>query len=495
MKYVVALDQGTTSSRAVVFDENGVQIAAYAKEFPQIYPKPGWVEHNPEDIYQTQVESLKKAVEQARIDPRAIQAIGVTNQRETTLIWERSTGKPIYNAVVWQCRRTAGLVERLKADGLGNIIREKTGLIPDAYFSGTKLQWILDTVEGARERAEKGELCFGNVDSFLTYRLTGGRAHVTDATNASRTMLFNIHTQSWDETLLRAMNIPKALMPEVRDSSEVVGMLDKSILGVEIPIAALAGDQHAALYGQACFTPGNAKNTYGTGCFVLMNTGSKPVKSQSGLVTTMAWRVDGKPVYALEGSVYVAGAAIQWLRDELKMIESAPETEEIALSIPDNGGVYLVPAFTGLGAPHWDMYARGALVGLTRGAGRAQIVRAALESIAYQSADVLTAMERDSGIRMASLRVDGGASNNNFLMQFQSDLLDVPVIRPEVTETTALGAAMLAGRAVGLWDDAALSRVWKEKRNFKPQMAGEEREKLTRQWKRAVERAKAWAEE
>ena len=309
MKYVVALDQGTTSSRAIVFDENGVQVAAYAKEFPQIYPKPGWVEHNPEDIFNTQVESLKMAVEKAGIDPRAIQAIGVTNQRETTLVWERSTGKPIYNAVVWQCRRTAGLVERLKADGLGNIIREKTGLIPDAYFSGTKLQWILDTVEGARERAEKGELCFGNVDSFLTYRLTGGRVHVTDATNASRTMLFNIHTQSWDEMLLRAMNIPKALLPEVRDSSEVVGMLDKSILGVEIPIAALAGDQHAALYGQACFAPGSAKNTHGTGCFVLMNTGNKPVKSQSGLVTTMAWRVDGKPVYALEGSVFIAGAA------------------------------------------------------------------------------------------------------------------------------------------------------------------------------------------
>lgn len=494
-KYVVALDQGTTSSRAVIFDEKGAFVASHAIEFPQIYPKPGWVEHDPEDIYQSQVNALKLAVRKANIDSGDILAIGVTNQRETTIVWEKATGKPVMNAIVWQCRRTAPLVERLKKDGLGNTIRDRTGLIPDAYFSGTKLQWILDSVEGARKRAENGELIFGTVDTYLVWRLTGGKAHVTDATNASRTMLFNIREQMWDDVLLRAMNIPKEMLPEVVDSSCVVGTLDREILGAEIPIAAMAGDQHAALYGQGCFVPGMAKNTYGTGCFVLMNTGARPVNSRNNLITTVAWRLDGKPTYALEGSVFVAGAAIQWLRDEMKMITTAAETNEIASSVPDNGGVYLVPAFTGLGAPHWDMYARGTIVGLTRGAGRAHIVRATLESIAYQSQDVLGAMINDSGIRMEMLRVDGGASNNDFLMQYQADILGANVMRPQVTETTALGAAMLAGRAVGLWDDSQLKNIWKPEKCFKPRMPANERENQLRQWKRAVEKAKNWAEE
>lgn len=495
MKYVIALDQGTTSSRAVIFDENGAFVASHAIEFSQIYPKPGWIEHNPEDIYLSQVNALKLAFGKSGISVYDVAAVGITNQRETTIVWERETGKPVMNAIVWQCRRTAPLVERLKKDGIGNAIRDRSGLIPDAYFSGTKLQWILDNVEGTRERAEKGELCFGTVDSYLAFRLTKGKVHVTDATNASRTMLFNIHTQSWDEMLLRAMNIPHAMLPEIVDSSQVIGMMDASILGKEIPIASLAGDQHAALYGQACFAPGMAKNTYGTGCFLLMNTGAKPVKSVSNLLTTIAWRIGGKPVYALEGSVFVAGAAIQWLRDELKLIQSARETNEIAEAIEDNGGVYMVPAFTGMGAPHWDMYARGTIVGLTRGTGRNHIVRAALESIAYQSADVLTAMVKDSGIKMEMLRVDGGASANDFLMQFQSSILGVRVMRPQTIETTALGAAMLAGRAVGLWDDRQLMNIWKPSDEFVPAMAADERERMLRNWKRAVERAKNWAEE
>ncbi|MBR3929034.1 MAG: glycerol kinase GlpK [Clostridia bacterium] len=494
-KYIAALDQGTTSSRAVIFDEKGAFVASHAIEFPQIYPKPGWVEHDPEQIYQSQVKALKMAVQKSGVNAKDILAVGVTNQRETTIVWEKATGKPVMNAIVWQCRRTAPLVERLKKDGLGNTIRDRTGLIPDAYFSGTKLQWILDTIDDARKRAENGELIFGTVDTYLVWRLTNGKAHVTDATNASRTMLFNIREQAWDDVLLRAMNIPKRMLPEVVDSSQIVGVIDKEILGVEIPIAAMAGDQHAALYGQGCFVPGMAKNTYGTGCFVLMNTGARPVNSRNNLVTTVAWRLDGKPTYALEGSVFVAGAAIQWLRDEMKMIETAAETNEIASSVPDNGGVYLVPAFTGLGAPHWDMYARGTIVGLTRGAGRAHVVRATLESIAYQSEDVLGAMINDSGIRMEMLRVDGGASNNDFLMQYQADILGANVMRPQVTETTALGAAMLAGRAAGLWDDGALKNIWQPEKCFKPQMPALEREKQLRQWKRAVEKAKSWAEE
>ena len=495
MKYIVALDQGTTSSRAVVFDSQARLIAQQNIEFRQIYPQPGWVEHDPEDIWNSQVDALRQAVEKAGIDAADIEAIGITNQRETTLLWEKATGKPLCNAIVWQCRRTAPLVERLKQDGLGNLLRDRTGLVPDAYFSGTKLQWMLDSVPDARVRAAKGELCFGTVDSFLTWRLTGGKAHVTDATNAARTMLYNIYEQRWDDDLLRAMDIPAAVLPRVVDSSAVVGMLDKDILGREIPIAALAGDQHAALFGQGCFAPGMVKNTYGTGCFVLMHTGEAPVRSTHNLITTVAWRIDGKPHYALEGSVFIGGAVVQWLRDELKIIGSAPESEAAATQVADNGGVYFVPAFTGLGAPHWDMYGRGTMVGLTRGANRGHIVRAALESIAYQSADVIAAMESDAGTKTNLLRVDGGASANNFLMQFQSDILNVRVLRPSITETTALGAAMLAGLAVGLWSEEDLRRLQAVDREFNPAMDEADRTRLLRNWHRAVERSKGWATE
>ena len=495
MNYIIALDQGTTSSRAVIFDSQANVLAAHSIEFEQIYPQPGWVEHRPEDILSSQVQALKLAVEKSGIDVRDISAIGIANQRETTLLWERETGRALCNAIVWQCRRTAPLVERLKSDGLGNMLRDRTGLVPDAYFSGTKLQWMLDSIPGARARAERGELCFGTVDSYLTWHLSAKHAHVTDATNASRTMLYNIHTQQWDEVLLRCMNIPRALLPEVVNSAQVVGMLDKSILGREIPIAALAGDQHAALFGQGCFESGMCKNTYGTGCFVLMNTGSTPVKSQNNLITTIAWQLDGKPTYALEGSVFVGGAVVQWLRDEMGLVSSAAETEAVAASVPDNGNVYFVPAFTGLAAPYWDMYSRGTIVGLTRGTGRAHIVRAALESIAYQSADVILAMSADSGIRSTLLRVDGGASANNFLMQFQADVLGVNVLRPRIVETTAMGAAMLAGRAVGLWTDSELAALPQPDRRFAPEMNPAERERLMRQWQRAVERSHAWAKE
>ena len=495
MKYIVALDQGTTSSRAVVFDDQARIVAQHNIEFQQLYPHPGWVEHRPQDILKSQVDSLKLAVERAKIDPKDIAAIGITNQRETTLLWDRATGEPLCNAIVWQCRRTAPLVERLKQDGLGNVLRDRTGLVPDAYFSGTKLQWMLDAVPGARERAAKGELCFGTIDCFLAWHLTADHVHVTDATNAARTMLYNIFEQKWDETLLQAMDIPAPLLPRVVDSSEVVGMLDRSILGREIPIAAMAGDQHAALYGQGCFAPGMCKNTYGTGCFVLMNTGSSPVKSTHNLVTTIGWRVDGKPSYALEGSVFVGGAVVQWLRDEIKLVSTAAETEPVAASVPDNNGVFFVPAFTGLGAPHWDMYSRGTLVGLTRGANRAHIVRAALESIAYQSSDVIAAMENDAGMKTAMLRVDGGASANNFLMQFQADILNTRVLRPRVIETTAMGAAMLAGRAVGHWSDVDLMRLQAVDREFTPQMDEPERRRLLHDWRKAVERSKGWIEE
>ncbi len=494
MKYVVALDQGTTSSRAVLFDETGALVAAHGIEFAQLYPEPGWVEHDPEDILSTQIDALRAVVREAGVDPGDIVAVGVANQRETTLLWDRASGRPLYNAIVWQCRRTAPLVERLKQDGMGSVIRDHTGLVADAYFSGTKLQWLLEHVDGARARADAGELCFGTVDSWLAYHLTNERVHVTDATNAARTMLFNIYDQEWDPLLLRAMNIPRALLPRVVDSSEIVGTLRRDILGAEIPVAALAGDQHAALFGQGCFASGMVKNTYGTGCFLLMNTGLKPVRSGSNLITTIAWRVDGVPRYALEGSVFMGGATIQWLRDELKMIETAADSERCALSVADNGGVYLVPAFTGLGAPYWDMYARGTIVGLTRGANRSHIVRAALESIAFQTRDVLEAMIRDSGLRPGVLRVDGGASRNNFLMQFQANLLGIEVLRPMVTETTALGAAMLAARAVGLWDTAKLQTIWAPENRFTPAIDSSTRERLCTQWARAIERAKNWAE-
>ena len=494
MRYIIALDQGTTSSRAVIFDRNGAKIAAASREFEQLYPQPGWVEHRPEDILKSQLDALKEAVSVSGIDIQEIEAIGIANQRETALLWDRKTGEPLMNAIVWQCRRTAHLVEQLVKDGLGSSIRNMTGLIPDAYFSGTKLQWLLNEIPGARTRAEAGELCFGTVDSFLAWQLTGGQAHVTDATNAARTMLFNIHTQQWDERLLRMMDIPAALLPEVVDTSRVIGMMRKDILGREIPIAALAGDQHAALYGQGCFAPGMVKNTYGTGCFMLMNTGSRPVVSQNNLLSTLAWRVDGKPSYALEGSVFMAGAIIKWLRDEMGLISTAAESESAARAIADNGNVYLVPAFTGLGAPHWDMYGRGLIIGLTRGTGRNHIVRAALESIAYQTRDVLDAMALDSGLTPSLLRVDGGASANDFLMQFQSDILNVRLSRPAMTETTALGAAMLAGRAVGLWNDKQLIALSGEQTEFAPQMNGDLRAELYRNWKRAVQRAMKWAE-
>ncbi len=495
MKYIVALDQGTTSSRAVVFDEQANIVASRNIEFEQIYPHPGWVEHRPADILNSQIEALKDAVAKSGVDVRDIAAIGITNQRETTLLWERETGKPLCNAIVWQCRRTAPLVERLKRDGLGNMLRDRTGLVPDAYFSGTKLQWLLDSIPGTRVRAAKGELCFGTVDSFLAWNLTANHVHVTDATNAGRTMLYNIYEQKWDEALLRAMDIPPQVLPQVVDSSGVIGMLDKSILGREIPIAAMAGDQHAALFGQGCFAPGMCKNTYGTGCFVLMNTGKTPVKSMHNLITTVAWRIDGVPRYALEGSVFVGGAVVQWLRDEMGLVASAAETEPIAASVPDNGGVYFVPAFTGLGAPHWDMYSRGTIVGLTRGTGRAHIVRAALESIAYQSADVIAAMASDAGTPPQLLRVDGGASANDLLMQFQSDILNVRAVRPTVIETTAKGAAMLAGLATGVWTVADLNELGGIDREFTPAMDEAKRARLLTHWKRAVERARAWAEE
>ena len=494
MKYILALDQGTTSSRAVLFDEKGAPVASHGIEFPQLYPKPGWVEHRPEDILKSQVEAARAAVEKSGVRVSEIEAVGITSQRETTLLWERETQKPLYNAIVWQCRRTAPLIERLKRDGLGNVVRDRTGLIPDAYFSGTKLQWLLDTVPNARVRAERGELCFGTVDSFLANRLCAGHPHVTDATNAARTMLYNIYEHRWDDALLRAMDIPAQVLPKVVDTSGVVGMLDKRVLGREIPVAALVGDQQAALFGHGCYAPGMSKNTYGTGCFLLMNTGLHPVKSVSDLITTIAWQLDGQARYALEGSVFVAGAVVKWLRDEMGLIATAAESEAVAASIADNGNVYFVPAFTGLGAPHWDMYSRGTIVGLTRGTGRAHIVRAALEAIAYQSADVLEAMSRDSSTRLNVLHVDGGASANDFLMQFQADILGTRVQRPAVIESTALGAAMLAGRAVGLWSDEQLRGLGESEREFAPNMDEATRRHLLRQWHRAVEKSSGWEE-
>ena len=491
-KYIMSFDAGTTSNRCILFNQQG-QVCSWAqKEFTQIFPKPGWVEHDAHEIWATQLGVAVEAMGKIGASAADIAAIGITNQRETTIVWDKATGEPVCNAIVWQCRRTAPLVERLKRDGLGNVIRDRTGLIPDAYFAGTKLQWMLDAIPGSRERALDGELCFGTVDSFLVWNLTGGRVHVTDATNAARTMLYNIYEQRWDEKLLQAMNIPAELLPEVVDSSQVVGYLDKRILGREIPIAALAGDQHAALFGQGCFAPGMCKNTYGTGCFVLMNTGKVPVKSQNDLITTIGWRVDGQPRYALEGSVFVGGAVVQWLRDEMKLVTKASETEAVAMEVPDNGNVYFVPAFTGLGAPHWDMYSRGTIVGLTRGTGRAHIVRAALEAIAYQSADVISAMAADSSMKSGVLRVDGGASANNFLMQFQADILGVHVLRPKVIETTAMGAAMLAGRAVGLWTDAQLGALQEPDREFAPNMDDATRARLLSQWQRAIERSRGW---
>ena len=491
-KYLLALDQGTTSSRAILFDLEQNIVGVSQREFTQYFPQNGWVEHDPEEIWESQRAVMEAVIAESRVSPEEIAAIGITNQRETTVLWEKDTGKPVCNAIVWQCRRTADIVEKLVADGLGEHIRAVTGLVPDAYFSGTKIKWILDNVPGVREKARRGEVLFGTVDTWLLWKLTGGAVHATDVTNASRTMLFDIHALRWDETLLKALDIPPSVLPEVRSSSEIYGYTQ--IGGVKIPVAGIAGDQQAALFGQGCFEAGEAKNTYGTGCFLLMNTGEKPCESQNGLVTTVAAGLPGHVTYALEGSVFVGGAVIQWLRDELRVLTEAREAETLALSVPDNGGVYLVPAFTGLGAPHWDMYARGAIVGLTRATTREHIVRAAQESIAYQVAELVAAMEADTGIQMDSLRADGGASRDKFLMQFQADIIGKPVRRPVIRETTALGAAYLAGLAVGIWQSTdELRSLWRVDAEFTPAMTAESRQRLMSDWQKAVGRARGWA--
>ena len=493
-KYIMALDQGTTSSRCILFNKQGKACSTAQKEFRQIFPKPGWVENDPMDIWASQISVAAEAMSKIGAGAENIAAIGITNQRETTVVWEKETGKPVCNAIVWQCRRTAELVDELKSEGFDRIIREKTGLIPDAYFSATKLKWILDHVRGARERAVRGELLFGTVDTWLIWNLTNRRVHVTDYTNASRTMLFDIHKLRWDDEILEKLEIPRQMLPEVRPSSEVYGYTEDCILGGGIPIAGAAGDQQAALFGQCCFEPGEAKNTYGTGCFLLMNTGSKAVESKSGLLTTIAASADGNIRYALEGSVFVAGAAIQWLRDELRIIDTAAQSEEYCMAVKDTNGTYVVPAFTGLGAPYWDSYARGTILGLTRGTRREHLVRAVVESLAYQASDVIEAMEKDSGIHLKTLKVDGGACANDFLMQFQADILNVQVARPECIETTALGAAYLAGLSVGVWKNQEdVCENWALQRTFCPDMAQEYREELLKGWKRAVRCSFGWA--
>ncbi len=491
MKYILALDQGTTSSRAIVFDHAGAIIAVAQQEFRQIFPQPGWVEHDANEIWASQSGVAAGALQKAGLTASDIAAIGITNQRETTVVWDRATGKPICNAIVWQDRRTAGACDRLRKAGHAPMIRKKTGLVVDAYFSGTKLAWILQNVPGAKARARRGELAFGTVDSWLVWNLTGGRVHVTDVSNASRTMLFNLKTCDWDDELLKLFGIPRSLLPAVRDSSEVYG--DCTLWGGAVPIAGIAGDQQAALFGQACTKPGMVKNTYGTGCFMLMNTGTKPIASKNNLLTTVAWRIGGRTEYALEGSIFIAGAVVQWLRDGLGLIKSSAEVEALAASVPDNGGVYLVPAFAGLGAPHWDQYARGLLAGVTRGTTSAHLARAALEGIAYQVHDILDAMQSDSGIKLKELRVDGGACANNLLMQFQADLLGVPAVRPRVAETTALGAAYLAGLAVGYWKNPAeIAAQWQSDRRFQPAMKPASRTRLLAGWTKALTRAKRW---
>ena len=491
--YVLALDQGTTSSRAILFDREQNIVGMAQKEFTQFYPKEGWVEHDPMEIYSSQYAVMMEVIAQSGVDAGEISAIGITNQRETTILWDKSTGRPVYNAIVWQCRRTADIIDDLDARGLSGYIREATGLVPDAYFSGTKIKWILDHVEGARERAERGEILFGTVDSWLIWKLTGGAVHVTDYTNASRTMIYNIRTLDWDRKLLDALDIPRAMLPEVRGCSEIYGYA--AVQGVRIPIAGIAGDQQAALFGQCCFAPGEAKNTYGTGCFLLMNTGRTPCVSENGLLTTIAIGLNGKVQYALEGSVFVGGAVIQWIRDEMRFINESRDAEYYARKVPDTGGVYLVPAFTGLGAPHWDMYARGCIVGLTRGTRREHIIRAAQESIAYQSYDLVKAMERDTGIALAELNVDGGASRDRFLMQFQADILGKRVCRPMIRETTALGAAYLAGLATGVWKDLdELKKLWSCDVRFDPDMDDPTRQRLLSGWRKAVGRSLDWAE-
>jgi len=492
-QYIMALDQGTTSSRCIIFDKQGKMKSAAQKEFTQIYPKPGWVEHDPMEIWSSQISVATEAMAKLGIDANEIASIGITNQRETTIVWNKKTGQPVYNAIVWQCRRTAGLIEEMKAKGLEPYIKEKTGLILDAYFSGTKIKWILDHVPGAREQAQAGELLFGTVDTWIIWNLTKGKTFVTDYTNASRTMLFDIKKLTWDEKILEELDIPMAMLPEVKPSSCIYGYTDRSLFGDAIAIAGAAGDQQAALFGQCCFGKGEVKNTYGTGCFLLMNTGSEAIQSGHGLLTTIAASTGNEVHYALEGSVFVAGAAIQWLRDELQLIRSAAESEKYALQVPDTNGVYVVPSFTGLGAPYWDQYARGAIVGITRGCNRDHIIRATLEAIAYQTHDVLRAMEGDSNISLKSLKVDGGACANRFLMQFQADILNTEVHKPECIETTALGAAYLAGLAVGFWkDQEEIKANWALAETYRPNMTQEKRDSLLAGWWKAVKRSFAW---
>ena len=489
-KYIMALDQGTTSSRCILFDKKGNMCSVAQKEYKQYYPKPGWVEHDPKEIWSSQISVATEAMSKIGVDAEDIHAIGITNQRETTIVWDKKTGEPVYPAIVWQCRRTADMIEKMEKDGMSELVRKKTGLIPDAYFSGTKLKWILDHVEGARERAQNGELLFGTVDTWLIWKLTKGKVHVTDYTNASRTMLFDIHQRKWDKEILEYLNIPECMLPEVKPSSCIYGYTNENLIGGRIPIAGAAGDQQAALFGQCCFESGDVKNTYGTGCFLLMNTGEKPIESQNGLLTTIAASGKDEVRYALEGSVFVAGAALQWLRDEMRMLKSAPQSEEYASAVEDTQGVYVVPAFTGLGAPYWNPYARGIVTGLTRGTSKEHFIRAVLESLAYQAEEVIEAMEKDSGIELRALRVDGGASANNFLMQFQADMLQKHVLRPECIETTALGAAYLAGLAVGFWKDKDDIRSnWSLERTFAPVMEPKDRDRRLKGWKKAVRAA------
>jgi len=493
--YIMALDQGTTSSRSMIFDKRGNIISVAQKEFRQIFPQPGWVEHDADEIWSTQIGTMAEAVAKADINMKQIAAIGITNQRETTVVWERSTGKPVSNAIVWQDRRTAAFCDELKAAKLGGLINQKTGLVIDAYFSASKLKWILDHVPGARQKAENGELAFGTIDSWLVWKLTNGEVHATDVSNASRTMLLNIHTAEWDDELLKIFSVPRSILPEVKASSKIYGVTGNIIPDSHIPIAGIAGDQQAALFGQMCTQPGMVKNTYGTGCFMLMNTGTKAIASKNNLLTTIAWKIDDKVEYALEGSVFIAGAVVQWLRDGLKIIRTSNEVEELSASAGDSGGVYLVPAFAGLGAPHWNQHARGTLFGLTRGSSNAHIARAALDSIAYQTYDVLKAMEADAGINITELRVDGGATVNNALMQFQSDILHCKVVRPRITETTALGAAYLAGLAVGYWKNIEeIQQQWQVDKTFSPQLDTAKANELLNGWQRAVKASIAWAQ-
>jgi glycerol kinase len=494
-RYILALDQGTTSSRAILFDANAVIVAVAQKEFAQIFPKPGWVEHNAEEIWQSQIEVAREVVAKANILPKEIAAIGITNQRETTVVWDRETGRPIYNAIVWQDRRTAGFCDELKARNLSDYVYENTGLVIDAYFSGTKINWILNNVEGARQKAHEGKLCFGTIDTWLIWNLTKGTVHATDYSNASRTLVYNIKELCWDKKMLHELDVPESVLPKVLPSSGSFGTTHGDVFfDLEIPITGVAGDQQSALFGQTCFEPGMAKNTYGTGCFMLMNTGTERIQSKHGLLTTIAWGINGKIEYALEGSVFIAGAAIQWLRDGLKLIDTAPDSEYFAMKVEDTGGVFVVPAFAGLGAPYWDMYARGGIFGLTRGTQKEHLIRATLESLAFQTYDVLEVMEKDSGIQLKTLRVDGGACANNLLMQFQADILEVKVERPKVIETTALGAAYLAGLAVGFYDINILVNTKTLDTCFEPKMKPEKRTKLIKGWKKAVERTKNWEE-